>query len=89
MLAVDGLRAAPAATGRDPQVTDRLSGAIENSPNTAGRDRATDAPHRDRAWWRAEARRVGSDWFAVLALHASVVATWRARHDPDYGAPHE
>jgi hypothetical protein len=44
---------------------------------------ATVAAHHDRAWWRLEARRVGSDWPAVLALHAEVVAAWRARHDPD------
>jgi hypothetical protein len=42
-------------------------------------------PYRERLWWRAEARRVGSDWSGVLALHARVVTVWRARHDPDYG----
>ncbi len=38
----------------------------------------------DRAWWRVEARRRGSDWAGILRLHAEVVATWRTRHDPDY-----
>jgi len=88
MFAVNAARAVP-ATGHDPRVTDRHSGAIENSPITAGQGTATDAPNRDRAWWRAEARRVGSDWPGILALHSSVVATWRARHDPDYGAHYE
>ena len=56
-------------------------------PNRPSLHRASDLDH-DRAWWRAEARRVGSDWPGILALHSSVVATWRARHDPDYGVRH-
>jgi hypothetical protein len=43
------------------------------------------AAHHDRAWWRIEARRLGTDWRGVLRLHAEAVATWRASHDPDYG----
>jgi hypothetical protein len=44
--------------------------------------------HHDRNWWRAEARRLGSDWPGILAVQAEVIARWRARHDPDYeGAP--
>jgi hypothetical protein len=39
---------------------------------------------RDRAWWRAEAHRVGTDWAGIIALHAAVVAAWRRRHDADY-----
>jgi hypothetical protein len=49
---------------------------ITYSPNT--RKLSGHARH-DRAWWRIEARRPG-----LLRLHAEVVATWRARHDPDY-----
>jgi len=40
--------------------------------------------HHDRAWWRVEARRLGSDWPAILRLQVEVVAGWRARHDPDW-----
>jgi hypothetical protein len=39
--------------------------------------------HHDRAWWRVEARRLGSDWPEILRLQAEVVATWRARHDAE------
>jgi hypothetical protein len=89
MLAPNAARAAPAVAGHDPHEIDRAGrqDRIRNStvPNTT----ATDGAHKGRAWWRAEARRVGSDWPAVLALHTSVVATWRARHDPDDGARHE
>ena len=41
--------------------------------------------YHDRAWWRAEARRLGSNWPGIMRLHLEVVAAWRARHDPDYG----
>jgi hypothetical protein len=40
--------------------------------------------HRDRACWRLEAQRLGSDWAGILRLQAEVIATWRSRHDPDY-----
>jgi hypothetical protein len=80
MLSVKA-RAAPAVTGRDPQAIDRHGRAINLPNNTASTEPATVAAHHDRAWWRVEARRVGSDWPAVLALHAAVVAAWRARHD--------
>jgi len=40
--------------------------------------------HRDRAWWRLEARRCGADWPGIIASHAKAVAIWRSRHDPDY-----
>jgi hypothetical protein len=39
---------------------------------------------RDRAYWRREAARVGSDWAGVLATHAEAVTAWRTRYDPDY-----
>jgi hypothetical protein len=29
---------------------------------------------RDRAWWREEAVRVGTDWPAILAIHIAVLA---------------
>jgi hypothetical protein len=78
-------RAAPAGTGRDPRITDRLSGAIEIiSTSTAGHAAATDAAHHDRAWWRAEARRLGSDLPGVLALHVEVVNTWQRRHKSNF-----
>jgi hypothetical protein len=51
-------------------MTDRHSGAIENPPNTACHGAATDAAHHDRAWWRLEARRNGSDWRASWARAA-------------------
>jgi hypothetical protein len=35
-----------------------------------------------RAWWRIEARRLGSDWPGILRLQAEAVFSWRARHDP-------
>jgi hypothetical protein len=41
--------------------------------------------HHDRAWWRVEARRLGSDWCEILRLYVEVVAAWRTRHDQDYG----
>jgi hypothetical protein len=41
--------------------------------------------HHDRAWWRAEARRLNSDWPGILRLQAEVVAGWRARNDPETG----
>jgi hypothetical protein len=39
--------------------------------------------HRDRAWWRVETRRLGSDWLGITQLNAEVIATWRARRDLD------
>ena len=84
MLATDAARAAPAGTRRGPRITNRHSGAIEIiSANTASHAAATDAAHHERAWSREEAHQVGSDWPAVLRLHAVVVAAWRARHRPD------
>jgi hypothetical protein len=41
--------------------------------------------YRDRAWWRVEARRLGSDWPGILRLQADAVDAWRARHDPEFG----
>jgi hypothetical protein len=32
---------------------------------------------------RAEARRLGGDWSAILALRAAVVVTWRTPARPD------
>jgi len=52
-------------------------GCKENSehqhPNRLSLDRASDLDH-DRAWWRAEARRIGSDWPSVVALLLAMVA---------------
>jgi hypothetical protein len=85
MLSVNAARAAPAATGHGPQITDRLGGAIGIPRSTDRPDAATNATVHDREWWRAKARCAGSDWPGVLALHAAVVALWRRQHDPDYG----
>jgi hypothetical protein len=85
MLGIDAARAAPAATGRDPQLIDRLGGAIGIPRSTDHPNAATAAAFHEREWWRAEARRVGSDWPGILALHATMVAAWRRQHDPDYG----
>jgi hypothetical protein len=74
MVATDAARAAPAATGHNPRITDRHSGAIEIIPtSTAGYAAATDA-----------ARRLGSDWPGVLALHVEVVNTWQRRHQSNF-----
>jgi hypothetical protein len=78
----DAARPAPAATGREPRMSDRAGCAI-GIPNSTAHHRpaiADNTPH-PRSWWQREARRVGSDWPGVLALHAAVVAAWRARHD--------
>jgi hypothetical protein len=64
---------------------DRVGSAIEIGNSTPQHATATVAAFHDRNWWRVEARRVGSDWGGVLAVHAKVVAAWRRRHDPDYG----
>jgi hypothetical protein len=55
-------------------------------PGAETRTVAGIAAVHDRKWWRIEARRVGSDWDSILALHATVIASWRAKHDPDYGS---
>ena len=85
MLATDAARATPAATGRDPQVSDRAGGTIDFGSSTTQHAAATVAACHDRNWWRTEGRRVGSNWPGILALHAEVVAAWRRRRDPDYG----
>jgi hypothetical protein len=85
MRPIKAARPAPAATGREPRRTDRHSGAIDSQNNITQHPAPTAAAFGDRDWWRAEARRVGSDWSGVLALHAAVVAAWRRRHDRDYG----
>ena len=82
MSAQDTERAAPAGTLRDPQVSDRLVGAIGTTPSIPRETVATVAARHDRDWWRLEAHCSGSDWPAVLALHAAVIAAWRTRHDP-------
>jgi hypothetical protein len=81
---------------RRPRVDGSQSQGLENSGRAGGHNRKrnstvpntapTAAAHHDRAWWRLEARRVGTDWDGILALHAAVVAAWRARHDAG-GAP--
>jgi hypothetical protein len=81
MSAQDAARAAPAGTGRDPQV-DRFVGTIDTPPSISSETAATPATYHDRDWWRFEAHCSGSDWPAVLVLHAAVIAAWRARHDP-------
>jgi hypothetical protein len=82
MSFLESARAAPAATGRDPQVIDQLVDAISTPPTIFGETAATAAAHHDRDWWRLEAHCNGGDWPAVLALHAAVIAAWRTRHDP-------
>jgi len=42
-------------------------------PNRPSLHRASDLDH-DCAWWRAEARGVGTDWPALLALHLGIFA---------------
>jgi hypothetical protein len=82
MHGIDAARPAPVATGREPRMSDQAGSAI-GIPNSTAHHRpaiADNAP-RARSWWQREARRVGSDWPVVLALHAAVVAAWRARHD--------
>lgn len=83
MSSQDTKRAAPAGTERDPQVIDRLVGAIDTSPSTSGKTAATTTAHHDREWWRLEARRVGSDWPSILKTYAVAVRGWRILHDVD------
>jgi hypothetical protein len=40
---------------------------------------------RDRQWWRAEARRAGTDWDSIIAQHLEVLRRLRIRHNPDGG----
>ena len=82
MRPINVARPAPAATGREPRRTDRHSGTIGSQNNTTRHPAATAVAFRDHGWWRGEARRVGSDWTRLLALHAAVVAAWRRRHGP-------
>jgi hypothetical protein len=70
MSSQESVRAAPAGTGRDPQLSDRLVGTIKTTPSTSNETATTPVTHHDRDWWRLEARRIGSDWPAVLALSA-------------------
>ena len=86
MSGVNAARPAPAPAEREPRKTDRAGQHDHNRDSTLPHTVATVAAHHDRAWWRLEARRVGSDWSGVLALQAEMVARWRARHDPDEGA---
>lgn len=34
-----------------------------------------------RLWWRAESRRLGSDWAGVVALHHDVVQSFRRAYE--------
>lgn len=81
MSAHDTKRVAPADTVRDPQVIDRLVGAIDTSPSTSGETAATTAAHHNRDWWRVEAGIVGSDWPSILNTIAATVRAWRILHD--------
>jgi hypothetical protein len=83
MSAQDTKRAAPAGTVRDPQVIDRLVGAIDTSPSTSGETAATTTAHHDREWWRVGARRLGSAWPSILKTYAVAVRGWRILHDVD------
>jgi hypothetical protein len=83
MSAQDTKRAAPASTVRDPQVIDRLVGAIDTSPSTSGKTAATTTAHHDREWWRLEAHHLGSDWPSILNTYAAAVRGWRILHDVD------
>jgi hypothetical protein len=42
--------------------------------NTVPKATASAVAHHDRAWWRAKARRAGSDWPAMIALHFTIIA---------------
>jgi hypothetical protein len=79
MVARNAVRAALAWTKRDPHESDRARRRDRIRTSTFPNITATDAAHHDRAWWLLEARRVGSDWPAALALHAAVIAAWRRR----------
>jgi len=83
MLSINAARPASAAAEREPRIIDRARQRDQIRSTTVPNTTARAAAHHDRAWWRLEARRVGSDWPAVLALHAAVVAAWRARQDKD------
>jgi hypothetical protein len=37
--------------------------------------------HRDRAFWAVEARRIGTDWDTILALHIEALALFRRAHE--------
>jgi len=87
MSAQDKKRAVPADTVRDPQVIDRLVGAIDTPPSTSGKTAATTTAHHDREWWRVEAHRKGSDWPSILNTHAAAVRAWRILHDVDQEEP--
>jgi hypothetical protein len=54
MLATDAARAASAATGRDPQVSDRAGGAIGNGNSTRQHPAPTAVLFPDRDWWRGD-----------------------------------
>jgi hypothetical protein len=84
MLRTNPARVAPAANGRHPQEINRADNTIGIGNSRTQQDSATVNASLDRNWWRAEARRIGSDWPNVLALHAAVVAALRKRHDPGY-----
>ena len=49
--------------------------------NTAPGD-ASDPVHRDRAWWRGEARRSRTDWSSLLRQRIKVLAWVRAGRPP-------
>jgi hypothetical protein len=59
------------ATQHNPRVSETLANASSR------------CHYHDRAWWRAEARRLGSDWPGIEQLHWEVVAALRARHGRD------
>jgi hypothetical protein len=46
------------------------------------RNSLTPGPARDRAWWRAEARRTKTDWSSILRQRIRVLAWVRAGRPP-------
>ena len=80
MQRINAARPASAIAECEPHAIDRAGQRDRICTNTAANKLASAVVHHDRAWWRLEARRVGSDWPDVLALHAAVIAAWRRRH---------
>jgi hypothetical protein len=78
MSARDTERAAPAGTLRDPQVSDRLVGAIGTPPSIPRETVATVAAHHDRDWWRIEALSGAGGPHGARCDHSA----WHPRCDP-------
>ena len=53
-----------------------------NAPVNIAPGDASDPVHRDRAWWRGEARRSRTDWSSLLRQRVTVLAWVRAGRPP-------